>query len=123
MGSILRHIMSRAFFFLTDQQKGKKKKSSSAEKSELWCVTTEHDGIVITEILSCSSTSLPRDTFTDEKHQESEPMADCVSCTETSGKKTVQNPHFGGKQPKIHKPPNCISVTCKEEKDNLAAEL
>lgn len=66
---------------------------------------------------------MPPDTFTDEKHQESEPVADCVSFTETSGKKTVRHPRFGGKQPKIHKPPKCISVTCKEEKENLAAEL
>ncbi|XP_068750919.1 uncharacterized protein [Montipora capricornis] len=61
--------------------------------------------------------------FTGEKHQESEPVADCVSFTETAGKKTVQHPHFGGKQPKMHKPPKCISVTCKEEKENLAEEL
>lgn len=106
-----------------DQQKGKKKKASSAEKNELQCVTTEHDEMVITEILSCSSTSLPPDMFTDEKHQESESVADCVSCTETSGKKTVQHPCFGGKQPQIHKTPKCISVTCKEEKENLAAQL
>ena len=119
---ILRHIITE-LSFLTDQQKGKKKKASSAEKNELRRVTTEHDEIVITEILSWSSTSLPPDTFTDEKHQESEPAADCISFTETSGKKTVQHPRFGGKQPKIHKPPKCISVTCKEEKENLAAEL
>lgn len=106
-----------------DQQKGKRKKASPAEKNELQRVTTEHDEMVITEILSCSSTSLPPDTFTDEKQQESEPVADCVSFTETAGKKTVPHPHFGGKQPKPHKPPKCISVTCKEEKENLAEEL
>lgn len=122
MGVILRHIVTQ-LSFLTDQQKGKRKKASPAEKNELQRVTTEHDEMVITEILSCSSTSLPPDTFTDEKQQESEPVADCVSFTETAGKKTVPHPHFGGKQPKPHKPPKCISVTCKEEKENLAEEL
>lgn len=79
--------------------------------------------MVITEILSCSSSSLPPDTFTDKKHQESGPVADCVSFTKTAGKKTVQHPHFGGKQAKMQKSPKYINVTCKEEKENLAEEL
>lgn len=35
----------------------------------------------------------------------------------------LQHPHFGGKQPKQHKPLKCISVVCKEEKGRLAEEL
>ena len=92
------------------------------EKNELQRVTTEHDEMVITEIMSRSSTSLQPDMFTDEKHQESEPVTDCVSFF-PAGKKTVQHLHFGEKQPKMHKPPKCISVKCKEEKENLAEEL
>ncbi|XP_044179215.1 uncharacterized protein LOC114950465 isoform X2 [Acropora millepora] len=37
--------------------------------------------------------------------------------------KKLQHPHFGGKQPKQHKPLKCISTVCKEEKDKLAKEL
>lgn len=38
--------------------------------------------------------------------------------------KTVPaHPHFGGKQSKQHKPLKCISVVCREEKDELKEQL
>ena len=33
------------------------------------------------------------------------------------------HPQFGGKEPKQHKPPNCISVVCKEKKESLQQKL
>lgn len=34
------------------------------------------------------------------------------------------HPHFGGKQPKQNRPPpKCISVICREEKEQLTEEL
>ena len=33
------------------------------------------------------------------------------------------HPQFGGKEPKQHKPPKCISVVCKEEKERLQKKL
>ena len=35
----------------------------------------------------------------------------------------VLHPHFGGKQPKQHKPPKCISMICREEKDEMKRQL
>ena len=37
---------------------------------------------------------------------------------------TPAHPHFGGKQPKQNRPPpKCISVICREEKEQLTEEL
>ncbi|XP_015772512.1 PREDICTED: uncharacterized protein LOC107350785 [Acropora digitifera] len=33
------------------------------------------------------------------------------------------HPQFGGKEPKQHKPPKCISMVCKEEKESLQKKL
>jgi len=63
-------------------------------------ISSQHDELVITQILG-----------------------DC-STTEPPTSKTVSlHPHFGGKQPKQHKPPKCISVVCKEEKESLEEQL
>lgn len=56
-------------------------------------LSTQHDEIVITPILGSSYPPLPAHS------------------------------HFGGKQPKQHKPPKCISVLCKEEKEKLNTRL
>ena len=41
----------------------------------------------------------------------------------TSSDPVAAHPHFGGKQPKQHKPPKCISVLCREEKEALTNKL
>ena len=40
--------------------------------------------------------------------------------TETS---TLQHPHFDGKTPKVHPPPRCINVYCKEQKRKKDDEI
>jgi len=37
--------------------------------------------------------------------------------------RTLAHPHFGGKQPKQHQPPKCISLVCREEKKILEDQL
>ena len=64
----------------------------------------QHDELVITEILGASTIPKPVQI----------------------SPKTVSpaHPHFGGKQPKQHRPPpKCISVVCKEEKEELMEKL
>ena len=56
-------------------------------------ISAQHDELVITEILGSRLIPAPA------------------------------HPHFGGKQPKQHTPPKCISVLCKEEKESLQKEL
>lgn len=110
--------------FFTDKKTEKKKKASSAKKTELLSITAQHDELVITKILSSSSTSLnPPVTVADSEENldgcsTSEPAA-----TMSQAEKKLQHPHFAGKQPKQHKPPNCISMICKEEKERLTEEL
>ena len=41
----------------------------------------------------------------------------------TSSDPVPEHPHFGSKQPKLHKRPKCISVLCREEKDALTNKL
>ena len=60
-------------------------------------IIAQHDELVITEILGASTIPKPV------------PPA---------------RPHFGGKQPKQHRPPpKFISVVCKEEKEELMEKL
>ena len=56
-------------------------------------ISAQHDELVITEILRSPLTPAPA------------------------------HPQFGGKEPKQHKPPNCISVVCKEKKESLQQKL
>lgn len=68
-------------------------------------IIAQHDELVITEILGASAT-----------------IPGPVQITP----KTVPpaHPHFGAKQPKQHHaPPKCISVICKEEKEELMEKL
>ena len=67
-------------------------------------IIAQHDELVITEILGASTIPKPVQL----------------------SPKTVPpaHPHLGGKQPKRHRPPpKCISVVCKEEKEELMGKL
>ena len=98
-------------------------------------VTTQHDKLVITDILSSTSPLLPplpnppeaiaadnnpRDVVLAVLNGSSTPEP---ALLKPQAEKKLQHPHFGGKQPKQHKPLKCISTVCKEEKDKLAEEL
>lgn len=78
----------------TSPSTGASKRNASKKEKELnTSLSTQHDEIVITPILGSSSPPLPAHS------------------------------HFRGKQPKQHKPPKCISVLCKEEKEKLNTRL
>lgn len=74
----------------------KRQKVSQAEKERELTICSQHDELVITEILGPNPES-----------------------RSTNSKTVPAHPHFGGKQPKQHQPPKCISVLCKEEKTVL----
>ena len=74
--------------------KAEGKENVSKEDKEI-AISAQHDGLVITQILESSTSSDP----------------------------VPAHPHFGGKQPKHHKPPKYISVLCREEKDALTDKL
>ena len=98
------------------------------KNNELLSITTQHDELVITEILSSSSPLLPPLPNPPEAVAENNPqdavVLDGSSTLEPAlPKKKLQDPHFGGKQPKQQKPPKCISIICKEEKEKLAEGL
>lgn len=79
---------------LGGKENEKKKRKSAVEKERELDVSAQHDELMITQILGDSQT------------------------------KTVPpHPHFGGKQPKQHPLPKCISVVCREEKDSLEQEI
>lgn len=78
----------------TSPSTGASKRNASKKEKELnTSLSTQHDEIVITPILGSSSPPLPAHS------------------------------HFGGKKPKQHKPPKCISVLCKDEKEKLNTRL
>ena len=86
-----------AFFF-----KAKKAKRTSAtsgsktnpsKKGRERTISAQHDELVVTEILQSPLTPAPA------------------------------HPQFGGKQPKQQKPPKCISVLSKEERESLEKKL
>lgn len=114
--------------------KASKKKKTCTKKDELLSITTQHDELVISEILSCSPMlpPLPNPIDSPEADSNNNPQDIVVlddSCIAEPGlpkpeaQKKLQHPHFGGKQPKQHTPPKCISIVCKEEKGRLAEEL
>ncbi|KAK2558899.1 hypothetical protein P5673_018516 [Acropora cervicornis] len=70
-------------------------KENISKKDKEIAISAQHDELVITQILQSSTSSDP----------------------------VPEHPHFGGKQPKLHKPPKCISVLCREEKDALTNKL
>ena len=77
----------------TGKEKRKRQKVSSAEKERDLNILSQHDELVIAEILGPN------------------PPTNNAHST-----RTLAHPHFGGKQPKQHQPPKCISVVCREEK-------
>lgn len=81
------------------KENNKKTKASKTEKESNLSISSQHE-LVITQILGDCSTPQPPTSKTVPPH-----------------------PHFGGKQPKQHKPPKCISVVCKEEKESLEEQL
>ena len=115
--------------------KASKKKKTSAKKDELLSISTQHDELVISEILSsCSPVSppLPNPIDPPEAISKNQPQDVVVldgsfipepALPKPDSEEKLQHPHFGGKQPKQHKPPKCISIVCKEEKKSLAEEL
>lgn len=123
--------------YFTDQKtnKASKKKKTSTKKDELLSITTQHDELVISQILSsCSPMSppLPNPIDHPEAVSKNNPQEIVVldgSCIpepalpKPEAEKKLQHPHFGGKQPKQHKPLKRISIVCKEEKGRLAEEL
>lgn len=84
------------------KENGKKQRASTAQKERELNISSQHDELVITQILG----SCP----------EPEPIVQAP-------KILPQHPHFGGKQPKQHKPLKRISVVCREEKDELKGQL
>ena len=128
------NVINRDCLYFTDQitKKASKKKKTSTKRDELLSITTQHDELVITEILSSSSPLLPPLPNLPEAVAENN-LQDAVVLNGSStlkpalpkpqAEKRLQHPHFGGKQPKQHKPPKCISIICKEEKEKLAEEL
>jgi len=78
----------------------KRQKVSKAQKERELTICSQHDELVITEILGPNPAS-----------------------RSTNSKTAPAHPHFGGKQPKQHQPPKCISVLCKEEKELLEDKL
>ena len=73
---------------------------SSAEKERELNIFSQHDELVISEILGPNP-----------------------AATNAHSTRALAHPHFGGKQPKQHQPPKCISVVCKEEKQILEDQL
>ena len=82
------------------KENNKKTKASKTEKESNLSISSQHDELVITQILG-----------------------DCSTPEPPTSKTVPPHPHFGGKQPKQHKPPKCISVVCKEEKESLEEQL
>lgn len=136
--SLCIYIINLDCLYFTDQntkKAAKKKKKTSTKKDELLSITTQHDELVITDILSSTSPLLPplpnppeaiaadnnpRDVVLAVLNGSSTPEP---ALLKPQAEKKLQHPHFGGKQPKQHKPLKCISTVCKEEKDKLAEEL
>ena len=130
------YIINLDCLYFTDQSiknASKKKKKTSTKKDELLSITTQHDELVITDILSSSSPLLPPLPNPPEAVAENNPQDVVLAVVNGSSapepallrpqaEKKLQHPHFGGKQPKQHKPLKCISIVCKEEKDKLLAE-
>ena len=131
------YVINRDCLYFTDEKtkKASKKKKTSTKKDELLSITTQHDELVISEILSsCSPMSppLPNPIDPPEAVSKNKPQDIVVldgsfipepALPKPDAEKKLQHPHFGGKQPKQHKLPKCISVVCKEEKERLAEEL
>ena len=90
------------------KENGKRKRASKAQKEMELSISSQHDELVITQILG----SFPESETTVQAPK-------TVQATKTA----PAHPHFGGKQPKQHKPPKCISVMCREEKDELKEQL
>ena len=123
--------------YFTDQntkKASKKMKKTSTKKDELLRITTQHDELVITDILSSSSPLLPPLPNPPEAVSENNPQDVVLAVLNGSStpepalpkpqaEKKLWHPHFGGKQPKQRKPLKCMSIICKEEKDKLAEEL
>lgn len=85
-------------------------------------ISAQHDELVVSAILGACPTSEPQ-------HDElvvSEILGVCP-ISEPSLPKSVHPPkhsHFGGKEPKQHRPPpKCISAICRGEKEELKEEL
>lgn len=88
------------------KENAKKQRAFTAQKERELNISSQHDELVITQILG----SCPEPENLTEKA--------------VPDLKTVPaHPHFGGKQPKQHKPLKCISVVCREEKDELKEQL
>lgn len=83
-------------------KENKKRKTPSTEARQ--SITAQHDELVVTEILgACPTISEP---------------------AELTKLVIPAHPHFGGKEPKQNRPPpKCISVICREEKEQLTEEL
>ena len=85
---------------LKGKENRKRQRASQAEKQRELTICSQHDELVITEILGPNPAS-------DSQNPKAAPV----------------HPHFGGKRPKQHQPPKCISVLCKEEKEMLKEQL
>lgn len=100
--SSISNTCNLSVFTLLDKAKKAKKSCSKPEgkenvskKDKEIAISAQHDELMITQILGSSTSSDP----------------------------VPAHPHFGGKQPKQHKPPKCISVLCREEKEALTDKL
>ena len=96
-----------------EEKEGKKRKSSALKEREL-NISSQHDELVITQILGSNPAEEPQHVQASETAEE---------LLQVPPKVPVLHPHFGGKQPKQHKPPKCISMICREEKDEMKRQL
>ena len=78
-------------------------------KQEEINLNAEHDELLITQILNAELSELP--------------CHPSVSTPKQNKTTPGTHPHFGGKQPKQHKPPKCLNVACKKSTIKLEEEL
>ena len=84
----------------TGKENRKRQKVSSAQKERDLNILSQHDELVRSDLLGPN------------------PPTNNAHST-----RTLAHPHFGGKQPKQHQPPQCTSVVCREEKKILEDHL
>ena len=64
------------------------------------------------------------DDSSDDEHWTVEEVEEIIPKSKSDKTtRVLQHPHFGGKAPKQHPPPKCISILCKEEKEIKDKEI
>ena len=94
------------------------KKLDILEKSVLPPSTVEDTSSPKLTVQHVADDSSDDECWTAEEVEEIMPKSKSDNTT-----RVLQHPHFGGKTPKQHSPPKCISVLCKEEKEIKDEEI